>query len=252
MISRRLSETEKIGIIKECTETKKRLNTIAKEHNITVEDIYQIIEDYCKDNDYTTFVRRKGTFEKKDRTVVKIEEGEEVVVEVKGKSGREILNEEYMAKSLGNVKEIEEWFYKNDRLPRNYISGVTAAKTREEETAEQTEMRLGRAFTRIKTKYQGIYLNDIEDERIRDIVRRIRLLERVYKRRLKYQEAKKTENKSGNKIDIVQKYGKEEIRKRIREVGTAKGATEEEILEVEKFYGINSYQRGRGKDENYR
>ena len=117
-----LTEEQKIQILNECINTKKLYGTIAKEYNVSIEEVYQIINGYCRENNYKSFVRAIRGFEKEDGKVVRIIGNEEIVIKVNNrKSDIDSRRKKGMIKTLQNVESIEEWFNKNGRLPRSQI-----------------------------------------------------------------------------------------------------------------------------------
>lgn len=124
-----LTENEKMQIIEECMNTKKMYKTIAKKYNLSIEDFYEVINEYCRKNNYVRFLRGMRAFEKKDGTVVRKNKDKEIVIEVKSK-GIEDRRERLLQDSIKSVKEIEEWFDANGRLPRKQIHRIKSCKRR--------------------------------------------------------------------------------------------------------------------------
>lgn len=124
-----LTEKEKMQIIEECTNTKELYKTIAKKYNLNIEDFYEVINEYCRKNNYVRFLRGKRAFEKIDGTVVRKNKGEESIIEVKNKR-IEDRRERLLQDSIKSVKEIEEWFDSKGRLPRKQIHRSKSCKRR--------------------------------------------------------------------------------------------------------------------------
>lgn len=131
--------------------------------------------------------------------------------------------------------------------------GVKAAEKNEKESEEQIELRLGRCFERIKFKYKGVFLKDIEDKQKRDIVRRIRAIDRKNKKNLKEQKKKGIDkNATSNTIKFIKKYGNEKMARMIIGLIKTKNATEEQINKIAQFYGVDLGKIQNIKEENER
>ena len=133
--------------------------------------------------------------------------------------------------------------------------GVKAAEKNEKESEEQIELRLGRCFERIKFKYKGVFLKDIEDKQKRDIVRRIRAIDRKNKKNLKEQKEKEINNNKkeiSNTSKFVKKYGNEKMARMIIGLIKTKNATEEQINKIAQFYGVDLGKIQNIKEENER
>lgn len=131
--------------------------------------------------------------------------------------------------------------------------GVKAAEKNEKESEEQIELRLGRCFERIKFKYKGVFLKDIEDKQKRDIVRRIRAIDRKNKKNLKEQKKKEIDkNATSNTIKFIKKYGNEKMARMIIGLIKTKNATEEQINKIAQFYGVDLGKIQNIKEENER
>jgi Mor family transcriptional regulator len=116
-----LTEHEKNLIIDECINTKKTYKSIAKKYNLSIEEFYEIINEYCRKHQYTKIMRGIGAFEKEDGTVVRKNKDEEIVIKVNSKAverRREIILEENERK----VQELEKWYEIHGRLPRIEIN----------------------------------------------------------------------------------------------------------------------------------
>ena len=89
---------------------------------------------------------------------------------------------------LNNAKEIAEWCEEKNRIPRRVIEGIKVSENKEAETEEQEELRLGHTLRNINNnylkKYEGIELEDIEDEVDREIVRLIREVKKRYSEKI--------------------------------------------------------------------
>lgn len=218
-----LTEEQKNKIIDECMNTDKSYMEIADGNNITIEEFYLVMEEYCDNNKIRTFRKTpKGVVIEKLSTQ-----------NPKTKKGGEI--------SLKNAKAIKEWAEKNGRKPRRNIPGVFKPKDGEKETEEQEELRLGTALgnmmTSIVNKYEGISLEEIEDEIKREIVKIIRELDENYK-------FEKVTKKSGieekkTKLKLVQTLGNEKMSRMILNLIKTRNATEVQIKEIADFYGVN-------------
>ena len=129
------------------------------------------------------------------------------------------------------------------------FGNLVAAKEGEKETEEQIELRLGRKLARIKNKYEGIFLKDIKDKYTRDIVRRVRAIYKKYdKEKLENENTKEIrEEKIDKRTYYVRKLGNEKMSKMILKLIKTKNATEKQIKELARFYGVDL-----GKIENER
>ena len=90
-----LTEEQKNNIISECINTRKTFRRISRENGISIQQLYSIIEDYCKANGYVSLIRN-------------------------------IDNERF----LKNAREIEEWCKENGRNPKR----IKESKEKEKET----------------------------------------------------------------------------------------------------------------------
>lgn len=117
---------------------------------------------------------------------------------------------------------------------------LVAAKEGEKETEEQLELRLGRRLSRIKSKYKSIFLKDIKDKEIRDIVRRVRAIYKKYDKEKLENENKKEikEEKTDKRTYYVQKLGNKNMSKMIINLIKTKNATEDQIKQIAEFYGV--------------
>ena len=217
------TEKQKNEIINECINTRKTFRIIARENNISMEEIYSIMNEYCQQNNYVSFRRSKtGIIFESDKDIM-LEE--KVFENKKGKIHNKLLK---------NARAIEEWTKINGRKPRINIEGIKAAKKGEKETKEQEEKRWGSTLYYIKVyivkKYEGVPLENILDEKEREIVKIIREIEEQYEdargiiakdrgRRIilsnakeieKWSKAKKREPRSAIKGVKIAKKGEEE------------------------------------------
>lgn len=178
-----LSEEQKNKILDMVLNTRMTYKLIARKNNIDAIQLNQIIDEYCRENNYKSFRRtEKGTiFEKEDGTVVEFARLEQI--ETEKQSDKKVREQ-----TLENIEDIQKWADKNGRKPRSGIKGVKIAKKGEKETKEQEELRLGVEFNnsrRISNKYKGKKIENIEDETDRKIVKIIRELDEKYKDRRK-------------------------------------------------------------------
>ncbi len=178
-----LTQEQKNKIIDMVLNTRMTYKLIARKNNIDAIQLNQIIDEYCRENNYKSFRRtEKGTiFEKEDGTVVEFARIEQI--ETEKQSDKKVREQ-----TLENIEDIQKWADKNGRKPRSAIKGVKIAKKGEKETKEQEELRMGTVLNntrRITYKYKGKKLEEIEDEKDREIVKIYRELEETYKDRRK-------------------------------------------------------------------
>jgi len=163
-----LTEEQKNNIISECINTRKTFGTISIENGINIEQLYLIIEEYCKENNYVGFRRtREGIVFENSASVLKDRDEKDL---------KKIF--------LEYAIEIDKWCKKNERKPNN-LAGVKVAKKGEEETAEQKEKRISKLKKllqdNIVKKYKGRNLEEIEDETEKEIVKIIREIDKKYR-----------------------------------------------------------------------
>ena len=178
-----LTQEQKNKILDMVLNTRMTYKLIARKNNIDAIQLNQIIDEYCRENNYKSFRRiEKGIiFEKEDGTVVEFARIEQI--ETEKQSDKKVREQ-----TLENIEDIQKWADKNGRKPRSAIKGVKIVKKGEKETKEQEELRMGTALNntrRIAYKYKGKKLQEIEDETDREIVKIYRELEETYKDRRK-------------------------------------------------------------------
>ncbi len=156
-----LSEEQKNKILDMVLNTRKTYKKIADINGTSLEQVYDLIEEYCREKNYETIRRTKNGVEFGKQT-----------------DGRK------RPKILKNVQEIQKWVEENGRKPRQKIKGVKTVKKRKKETEEQEELRLGRAFNNTRNSvmkgYEGKDLEEIKDKTDRKIVRIIREIDENY------------------------------------------------------------------------
>lgn len=167
-------ENQKNEIINECINTRKTFRIIARENDMSMEEVYAIMNEYCQQNNYTSFRRSKNgiIFERDEDIILE----EKIFEKEKGKMYNKLLK---------NARRIEEWAKVNGRKPRIRIEGIKAAKKGENNTKEQEELRWGRTYRYIRAsivkKYEGFPLENIQIRKEREIVRIIRQIDEQYK-----------------------------------------------------------------------
>ena len=141
-----------------------------------------------------------------------------------------------------NIIKIEQWCEKEGKQPRKCIAGVKIAKKGENEDKEQKELKLGTTLSNIKSIYckefNGEKLEEIEDEIIREIVRKIRDIEEKY-----------PDNRKNNKyitiknLEELENWCKENKRKpkKIHGIKTTKNREEETAEQRETRLGTVYY-----------
>ena len=236
-----LSEEQKNKILDLFFNTKIKYAKIADVVQTSIEQVYYVIEEYCKENNYKTIRRCQNGIKFEKQT-----------------NGRKIGRQ----KSLKNVQEIKKWADRNKMKPRTRIEGISAAKEGEEETEEQEEIRLGQALKTVKRFiipiYEGRKIEEIENEEDREIVRVVRMLDEKYEdnritflRNLKEKKKikKDDEETSRRKINLVQKLGNEKMGKMIINLIKTKNATQEQVKTIAEFYGVDLEKVVNSKEE---
>jgi len=146
-----LTDEQKNKVIDLFINSKIKYATIAKEVGISIEQVYEIIYDFCDKNGY-------GDARRSKKGVVFKEKKENI--------------------HLATAIEIENWINENKRLPRLYISGVSGDKDAEKEIKTARKMRY--IMINIVSRYENKQLNQIRDKTIREIVRIITELKAKY------------------------------------------------------------------------
>lgn len=203
-----LSEEQKNEILNLFLNTKISYKRIAKDTETSLEEVYGVISEYCKENDYKTIRRAKNG--------VKVEE-------------QNSERKKEKQKKLEKTHKIEEWADKKSRKPRTEIAGVEIAQEGEEETEEQEELRWGLELSKIKrnivNKYEYKSLEEIEDKYDREIVRIMRELDEKYKDN---RELKKRKERSLRNVKEIKKWADENRRRPRRSIKGVKVAQEGE------------------------
>lgn len=119
----KLSNEQKNAILNDCINTKITYGYIAKKYNVDVEDIYEVINEYCMQNGYKRFRRTKtmGVFETRTGEVVKVQNDKKIVIKKGKKNVEEERKNKQRVRALKDVQDIEEWCMKNGRKPRSTI-----------------------------------------------------------------------------------------------------------------------------------
>lgn len=134
-------------------------------------------------------------------------------------------------RTLKNLQELEQWCGENERLPSPKC--IETIREGENETPEQEETRLWNVYRYIKynivTQYDKKELNQIENKYDRTIVEKFRNIE---------EKVKSSEKERNRNLKIVQKIGNKNMQKMILNLITTKNATEAQVEEIAKFYGI--------------
>lgn len=196
-----LTEEQKQEIIEVCLTTQKQYRTIAKEYEITLDELYTIINGFLQENNIETYRRTKSgiKFTKK--------------------------NKETETNLLKTTRKIAEWTRQNGRYPRQTVRG---RKTTKRDEIPEEEAKLGRIFTHIKTYkmriYEGIALKNIEDKNDREIVKILRKLAEEYPINTR----KKIELKDSEKLVYL-----------IANLIVTKKATVEQIQKIAEEYRVN-------------
>lgn len=196
--------------------TKTKYGKIADSTGTSIEEVYDVINEYCEKNNFKTIRRNRTGIESEEQTI-KIKQGKD--------------------KTLDNAKGIEKWCDKNERRPRRFIEGVKPAKEGEKETEEQEEVRWGSALNNIRTrvvnKYEGKELEQIENEEDREIVRIIRTV------LTKYENNKRGIKKKISDNDMESVDYSKELAKAIWNLVRTRKATVEQIRIIADYYGVD-------------
>ena len=214
----KLSEEQKKYIMDLIFNTKMTYKGIVKKVGITIEELYKVIEEYCRANNCNNFIR--------------------------GKDGVQIQEtRKRKQKSLENAQMIKEWADINGRKPRQRIKGVKVPDGRvkeavkiEELTEEQKEVRLARALTKLEyytvRGYDGKEIEEIKNEEDREIVRIIRYVNNNYESNKPGKKKKETRDENSTKNN-------RNLAKAIFNLIKTRHATVEQIEIMAKYYGVD-------------
>ena len=106
----KMPQEQKDKILNELMYTRTTFKKIAKNNDISIQDLFAVMNEYCEKNGYENFKRTFDgpAFEPKKDT--------------------EKLKRDRRMKLLKKLEEVERWCEENERIPRSTINGVLAAK----------------------------------------------------------------------------------------------------------------------------
>ena len=192
-----ITQVQKDRVIDLFLNSKIKYKNIAKEIGVPIEQVYEIIYEFCDKNGYGNVIRSKMGVVFKDK--------------------KENIH-------LVNAKEIEKWINENKRLPRLYVD------EQEKGTVTDEEMRIARRMryimNNIIVRYEDKDISQIKNKDEREIVRIITYLKEKYKH---------TNTTNLEKAKELEEWSNENLRRPRQNIKGVKSAKEgEEETEEQK------------------
>ena len=165
-----ISQEQKGLIMNLVINTRIKYRKVADYTNVTVEEVFEIIEEYCEQNGYERLERKNDSI---------------IFIDKNGEREEHKTEKTSQKGNLITARIIKQWTEVNGRKPRQSIEGIKKAEEIKELSGEEKkELRLGQFLNVIKAKvvkkYDNKNIEEIEDEVDRETVRIIREVESKY------------------------------------------------------------------------